>query len=323
MKAMLVAAALLAAAPVGLAVVVVGPPAIVDQPSATALAEIPASLLPVYEGAATTCQGLRWQVLAAIGWVESHHANGRADPSTGEVRPPIFGPALDGQHGFAAIPDPAFPDGWAHAEGPMQFLPATWTEWATLAPGRPDDAIPDVQNEWDAIYSAAAELCAGQPAIGDLNAAILTYNDSPTYRDQVTATATTYGLGLESPVPSADAPTAAVAAALSVLGTPYLWGGESESGFDCSGLVQWSYANAGVSLPRGAQAQFDAGPAVPSGEQLKPGDLVFFGASPNEVSHVGIYIGGGAMVDAPQSGAVVRAEGYQWSDYLGATRPAQ
>ncbi|MGH9058742.1 MAG: C40 family peptidase, partial [Acidimicrobiales bacterium] len=102
----------------------------------------------------------------------------------------------------------------------------------------------------------------------------------------------------------------------------YLWGGEGPGGFDCSGLVQAAYASAGVSLPRVAQAQFDAGPALPPGQALVPGDLVFFGSSTSDVTHVGIYVGGGDMIDAPHTGAFVRREPYRWSDYLGATRPA-
>ena len=85
-----------------------------------------------------------------------------------------------------------------------------------------------------------------------------------------------------------DAAAVAVRAATSQLGTPYLWGGDGPGGFDCSGLVQWAYARAGVLLPRVAQDQYDAGPAVPNGSPLRPGDLVFFGAGPRRVTHVQI-----------------------------------
>jgi cell wall-associated NlpC family hydrolase len=63
-------------------------------------------------------------------------------------------------------------------------------------------------------------------------------------------------------------------------------------------------------------------PPVASGQPLQPGDLVFFGADPADVTHVGIVVSPGEMVDAPHSGAVVRIEPYSWADYLGATRPA-
>jgi cell wall-associated NlpC family hydrolase len=104
------------------------------------------------------------------------------------------------------------------------------------------------------------------------------------------------------------AQVSAVATALSELGTPYAWGGESKSGFDCSGLVQYSYSRAGVSLPRVAQDQYDAGPLVSPGSVVVPGDLVFFGSGPRDVHHVGMFVGDGLMVDAPYTGAVVRLD---------------
>ena len=120
----------------GIAIVVAGPDA-GSEPSALALKEIPPYLLPVYVGAATTCEGLPWQVLAAIGFHESRHGDGRVDPSTGDVAPPILGPPIDGTNGNARIPDASFSDGWAHAMGPMQFIPSTWKRWGRLAPNRP------------------------------------------------------------------------------------------------------------------------------------------------------------------------------------------
>jgi cell wall-associated NlpC family hydrolase len=101
-----------------------------------------------------------------------------------------------------------------------------------------------------------------------------------------------------------------------------LWGGESPAGFDCSGLVQAAYAAAGLQLPRVAQQQYDAGPLLPAGEPLRPGDLVFFGPDSDHVGHVGIVVSPGEMVNAPYTGAVVRIDNYQRrSNYLGATRP--
>ncbi len=114
----------------------------------------------------------------------------------------------------------------------------------------------------------------------------------------------------------------AVAWALTQLGTPYRWGGEGDRGFDCSGLVQAAFAAAGVHLPRVAQDQYDAGPPVPSGTPLAPGDLVFFGSSAAGVQHVGIVVASGEMVDAPHTGAVVRVEPIWSNGYVGATRPA-
>jgi cell wall-associated NlpC family hydrolase len=103
------------------------------------------------------------------------------------------------------------------------------------------------------------------------------------------------------------AEASAVSNAVALLGTPYQWGGEStQGGFDCSGMVQYVYREGGIFLPRVAQDQYDAGPAVPPGATVEPGDLVFFGSGTNDVSHVGMYVGDGLMIDAPHTGAVVR-----------------
>jgi cell wall-associated NlpC family hydrolase len=96
----------------------------------------------------------------------------------------------------------------------------------------------------------------------------------------------------------------AVAAAESQIGVPYVWGGASPSGFDCSGLVMWAWAQAGVGLPHNAQAQYDVTAHI-SQSDLQPGDLVFFGSSSGSIEHVGIYVGGGTMVHAPHTGASV------------------
>jgi len=159
---------------------------------AGAVTDIPPSLVGVYQSAAQTCPGLSWTVLAAIGFVESHHGEGRLDPATGEVLPPILGPALDGSGGTARLADPGSPDGWAHAQGLMQFLPTTWATWARLAPGRPAGAVPDINNAWDAIYTAAAYLCGPTGRVTALNAAILRYNPSTAYLQAVLAKAAEY-----------------------------------------------------------------------------------------------------------------------------------
>ncbi|CAM5564571.1 NlpC/P60 family protein [Streptomyces pilosus] len=95
---------------------------------------------------------------------------------------------------------------------------------------------------------------------------------------------------------------AAVAAARSALGKPYVWGANGPSGFDCSGLTQWSYAQAGVALPRTSQAQRYAGRQVPLSE-ARPGDLVLYRS---DASHVGMYAGNGQVIHAPYPGAPVR-----------------
>lgn len=163
--------------------------------SAVALEEIPPVFLAAYQQAAPTCGGLDWQVLAGIGWVESGHGRGRDVGPDGDVIPPIVGPAIDGRAGFARIRDSGSPDGWAHARGPMQFLTTTWRSVARLGPGRSLGATPSIDNIFDAATTAAAYLCGNAPSIGDLRAAILRYNRSERYVDQVLAKATDYGMG--------------------------------------------------------------------------------------------------------------------------------
>jgi cell wall-associated NlpC family hydrolase len=109
-----------------------------------------------------------------------------------------------------------------------------------------------------------------------------------------------------------------VGIAMQYLGVPYRWGGSSPSGFDCSGLVSYVFAQIGVSLPHSSYAQFNMGSPVSIG-QLQPGDLVFFSGA----SHVGIYIGGGSFIHAPHTGDVVKISslsGYYASAFIGGRR---
>jgi peptidoglycan DL-endopeptidase CwlO len=124
------------------------------------------------------------------------------------------------------------------------------------------------------------------------------------------------------PQPEAQAPPSShggvVGVAMQYLGTPYVWGGASPGGFDCSGLVMYAYAQVGVSLPHSSYAQYGMGVPV-SYDQLQPGDLVFF----DGLGHVGIYIGGGQFIHAPHTGDVVKISsmsGWYASSYVGARR---
>src|SRR6266536_991053 len=117
---------------------------------------------------------------------------------------------------------------------------------------------------------------------------------------------------------------AAVNAALSRLGKPYVWGAEGPDAFDCSGLVLWSYRQAGFSgLPRVAADQFHATRPVQP-DQLLPGDLLFFSTTSRtdwtSISHVGIYYHDNLMIEAPSSDDVVKVAPIWWSAFFGATR---
>ena len=137
-------------------------------------------------------------------------------------------------------------------------------------------------------------LCAdGAGTPSGLPVAIFDYNHSAAYVDQVVSLAGLLVAGSSGPVE-------AVAWAMAQLGTPYRWGGETAGvAFDCSGLVQAAWRAAGVQLPRVAAAQFAAGPLLPAGAELQAGDLVFFGPPGGGVTHVGMVVGPGQMVDAP------------------------
>jgi cell wall-associated NlpC family hydrolase len=109
-----------------------------------------------------------------------------------------------------------------------------------------------------------------------------------------------------------------VGIAMQYLGTPYVWGGASPGGFDCSGLVMYVYAQVGVSLPHSSYAQYGYGSPVARSD-LQPGDLVFF----DGLGHVGIYVGGGSFIHAPHTGDVVKISslsGWYASTYVGARR---
>jgi peptidoglycan DL-endopeptidase CwlO len=106
--------------------------------------------------------------------------------------------------------------------------------------------------------------------------------------------------------------------ALTRIGYPYVWGAAGPRAFDCSGLVVWSYARIGISLPHFTGDLWNSGVHVPR-SQLEPGDLIFFFPT---VSHVGIYLGHGYMVDAPTFGQNVQVQPVFWSAYTGAVRIA-
>ncbi len=293
-----------------------GAPAVAgDDPSSVANSTIPVALLALFQQAsvASSC-GVPWTLLAAVAHTESD-----------------FDTAVTSSAG---------------AEGLFQFEPATFAAYDRPTPA--DGAVPPSPfDPTDATYAAARYLCS-LGIVANPTSALVAYNcgnpgpacqaASAGYAAQVLATAASYtasgstvaastGTGTSSGLPTV-VQAAAVAYAESQIGTPYVWGGTSpKTGFDCSGLVVWAYGLAGVVVPRVANDQWNVEPRVAMG-QLVPGDLIFFGTG-DYADHVGIYVGGSAMVDAPYTGADVRVDtipmsvGAAWSSQvvLGAADP--
>jgi peptidoglycan DL-endopeptidase CwlO len=179
---------------------------------------------------------------------------------------------------------------------------------ATLAKVKGDIATLVAQAQ---AAKAAAEARAAQEALAR-QAAQLAASRSRA----VTALAPPGGVSLGPAPPVGAGAGAAVAAAMSRLGAPYVWGAAGPNAFDCSGLTSWAWAHANVSLPHFSGAQY-ASTAHISMSQLQPGDLVF-PANPGD--HVAMYIGGGEIIEAPHTGAVVHVTPmYSW--FVLASRP--
>jgi cell wall-associated NlpC family hydrolase len=139
---------------------------------------------------------------------------------------------------------------------------------------------------------------------------------STTTTTTTTSAATTPPTG--PPPPQAPGANAALSYARAQLGKPYQWGGAGPDSFDCSGLVMMAWSQAGIDFPHLAQDQYNMTAREPLSD-LVPGDLVFFG-TPDNVYHVGIYIGNGNMIDAPETGENVSVSSIFWDNLLGAGR---
>ncbi|MBL1119276.1 bifunctional lytic transglycosylase/C40 family peptidase [Streptomyces sp. 110] len=234
----------------------------------------------------------------------------------------------------------------ANAKGIAQFIPATW---ASHGVDGNKDGVKDIWDPQDAIPSAAAYDCSlakyvkGVPGnqthnmLASYNAgayAVIKYSGVPPYREtqNYVKTITTLAKSFEAPIqkvqPSQQS-AGAIYFAQEQLGKPYLWGGngtpEQGGRFDCSGLTKAAYKTVGIDLPRVANDQWNAGPH-PKRSELLPGDLVFFAYDlddPRSIHHVGMYVGGGYMINAPYTGAVIRFDKIDSPDYIGATRVTQ
>jgi cell wall-associated NlpC family hydrolase len=236
----------------------------------------------------------------------------------------------------------------------MQFLAPTFAavtaKHAIPAGGQNP---PSLYNPHDAIYAAADYLCDnGARDATNINNALWTYNHSSIYINQVLTQAARYyqaavaaqPRATPTPTPTTPEPNPASANASSSgggggssstvsavlgfahaqIGSKYVWGGNgaASGGFDCSGLTTAAYRAAGITLPRTAQTQYNTGPRLPPGSTAQPGDLVFYGTSPNHVTHVGIATSPTTMIDAPDIGTTVRQDPIQ-HNLIGITRPNQ
>ncbi|MFC9131862.1 NlpC/P60 family protein [Streptomyces sp. NPDC057099] len=270
-----------------------------------------------------------------------------------EVSPNLLAALITQESGFN--PKAQSPVG---AQGIGQFMPSTWETHGIDGNG---DGKRDVWDPEDAIPSSAKYLCTIAKDVQDVpgdkqsnmlaaynagSGAVRKYGGIPPYKETQNYVRSITSLAKHNPGgggknATADQGVTAVNAAQKMLGKPYSWGGgnasgpstgicctpkgrsgESITGFDCSGLTLYAYAKAGISLPRTAASQYAASEPVKR-EQAKPGDLVFYGPSASKIHHVGIYVGGGYMIDAPRPDTKVRFSPLNsMSDLFGFARPA-
>jgi cell wall-associated NlpC family hydrolase len=266
-------------------------------PTVLARQDIPVDYLAWYTAAAQTCPGLPWSVLAGIGKVES-------------------------DHGRSHLPGVQSGANSAGAEGPMQFLPATFAQFAVNAdPGHPLTPYDPA----DAIYAAARMLCSDGARGGTgtgIQQAIFAYNHATWYVTAVLTWANRYAASSAAPVTGAAA--TAITFAKAQLGKPYCWGGTGPACFDCSGLVFTAYAATGIHLARTTFQWQQDGPQVPL-SQIQPGDLLFSAGSdgtPANPGHVVMYLGADQVIQAPQTGENVQIDPLDLASVVVATRPA-
>lgn len=275
----------------------------------------------------------------------------KAGRSCPEVSPNVLAALLKQESGFN--PKAQSPVG---AQGIAQFMPSTWEAHGIDANG---DGRRDVWDPEDAIPSSGKYLCTIASEVKDVpgdkrnnmlaaynagSGAVKKYGGIPPYKETQHYVQNINAIAQQAPGGGPTATTGqaetAVAAAKRMLGTPYSWGGGNASGpsagiccspngssgastlgFDCSGLTVYAYAQAGITLPRTAAQQYAAAAPVTPGD-VRVGDLVFYGSSASAIHHVGIYVGGGWIIDAPRPGTVVRYSPMDtMPDLFGVARP--
>ncbi|MDQ0904653.1 cell wall-associated NlpC family hydrolase [Streptomyces canus] len=284
--------------------------AVGDDPASAALSlSVPSQYKSLIQAAGNTCPAVTPNLLAALLTQESNF-NPKARSTVG-------------------------------AEGIAQFMPSTWEAHGIDGNG---DGKRDVTDPADAIPSAAKYLCSIAQDVKDVpgdqqsnmlaaynagSGAVRKYGGVPPYKEtqnyvkSIQALADQPSGGTTTPAQQA---ATAINAAYAMIGKPYSWGGGNANGpstgiccspagksganitgFDCSGLTLYAYAKAGISLPRTAAQQYAASEPVKP-EDARPGDLVFYGKTATGIHHVGIYVGGGYMLNAPRPGTKVRLD---------------
>jgi hypothetical protein len=272
---------------------------------------IPSNYLALYKKAGQD-YGIPWNVLAGIGWVETHH-------------------------GTLKAPGVTSGENYAHAGGPMQFIPGTWQAFGVDGN---HDGKKDRYDPADAI-PAAARYLKHNGAPDHMRTAIFAYNHLVSYVNNVLSAAQNYAGGSFNVV-QANGPTCAdmngaplapnavagkvITFARAQLGKPYVYGAVGPNSFDCSGLTSAAYRSAGVTIPRLSDAQYWWGAEVRRGQE-QPGDLVYFEYfhGHSGPGHVGIVYNPnkGIMIVAPHTGDVVKFQNYKTypGGAVGFTRP--
>ena len=266
--------------------------------------------------ASTRAEAAKAQETALAAMVDLNERAARAYQGVGSELEMLLGASS-----FAEFSDRLeFMGNIAQADADLANRAATAQQQAKWLAAKLSDALAEQQELVASLQQKQTEIRRGIDQAKSLYDSLnRQYHDA--LAAQRAASASVYSI---SPPPGGPPPAlnanaqAAIDAAYSMIGVPYQYGGSSpESGFDCSGFTMWAWAHAGVSLPHSSAMQYAVLPHVAQSD-LQPGDLVFF-YSP--IHHVGIYLGGGQMVDSPHTGTVVQVRSVEWSVYVGAARP--